>query len=108
MVVEDAITTEEVQVVLVLAEKDVLQAEAVSEATETQRQEAVVLVEEANREVHQRQDVKVDFHQIALQEDRKVQATVSHREHQDVLKVHLIHQEKEDQEEANIHLLIFL
>ena len=123
---EDAITTGEAQVAVSAANEKALVAEevllaAVSDPTEVQHLEAadsdqekkVVLtvllakadlVAEAKPEVHQHQDVKADFHQNAHHEDQKIPQT----ERQDVLKVHRMHQEKEDQEKANIHLLIFL
>ena len=130
-VAEDAITTEEVLVVVSVVKEKVLAAEevqvaAVSVATEVQPQEAadsvqekkavfqiehhvkVDLAEEANQEVHQHQDVKADFHLIALQEDLKLQEVIFQTELRDVLRVHRTRQEKEDQEKANIHLLIFL
>lgn len=131
-VAEDVITTEEVLVAVSAVKEKVSVAEevlavAVSVVTEVQRQEAadsdqekkVVfqtvhhvkadLAAEANQEVQHHQDVKADFHLIARQEDLKLQeAKVSQTEHQDVLKVHPMHQEKEDLEKANIHLLIFL
>jgi len=126
MVAEDAIITEEVPVEVSVVREEVLVV-AVSVATEVQHQEAVVsarekkvvfqtehhvkvdLEEEANLEVHQHQDVKVDFHRTALQEDQMLQdLEVFQTEHHVVLKVHQMHQEKEDQEKANIHLLIFL
>jgi hypothetical protein len=130
-VAEDAITTEEILVVVsaeakALAAEEVL-AVAVSVATEVQRQEAAVLdqeekvvfqielpvkadlEEEANQEVQHHQDVKADFHLIAHQEDLKLlEAKVSQTEHHAVLKAPPMRQEKEDQEKANIYLLIFL
>jgi len=131
-VAEDAITTEEILVVVsVVKEKasavEEVLAVAVSVATEVQHQEVADSVQEkkvvsqtehhvkadleaeANQEVQHHQDVKADFHQIAHQEDLKLQeAKVSQTEHHAVLKVRPMHQEKEDQEKANIHLLIFL
>ena len=131
-VAEDAITTEEILVVVsVVKEKasaaEEVQVAAVSVATEVLLQEAADSVQEkkvvfqiehlvkadleaeANLEVQHHQDVKADSHLIAHQEDLKLQeAKVSQTEHLVVLKVHPMHQEKEDQEKANIHLLIFL
>lgn len=119
---EDATTTEEVPVAVSEAKEKALAAEEVqvevSVATEVQLQEAadsdpnakVVFqtvrhvkadsAEEAKQEVPQLQDAKADSHQ----EEQKVSQT----EHHAVRKVHPMHQEKEDQEKANIHLLIFL
>lgn len=124
-VAEDVITTEEVPVAVSVVKEKASVAEevlvvAVSEATEVQLQEAAdsdqekkvvfqtehhvkaVLAEEANQEVQLHQDVKVDFHPIALQEDLTLQEQkVSQTEHHAVLKVHRMLQEKEDQEKAN-------
>ena len=125
-VAEDAITTEEILVVVSAVKEKVSEAEevqvaAVSVATEVQHQEAADSVqekkvvfqiehhakadleEEANQEVQHHQDVKADFHLIAHQEDLKLlEAKVSQTEHHAVLKVHPMHQEKEDREKANI------
>ena len=99
------------------------------EATEVQLLEKVVLAEEANPEVHQRQeeketllqDVKADSEatevqllekvdseakEVSVQEEKALltglqDATeVLRKDRQDVLKVLVTHQEKEDQEEA--------
>ena len=124
-VAEDAITTEEVQVVVSAVKEKVLVAEevlavAVSAAIEVQHLEAVVLdqekkvvfltehlvkagsEEEANREVHQLLKEKVVFHQNAHQEDPMLQDRADfQKDLQDVRKVPQIHLEKEDQEKAN-------
>mgnify|MGYP003492738001 CR=1 FL=1 len=129
-VAEDAITTEEVLVVVSVVKEKALAVEevqvaAVSVATEVQHQEAADSVQEkkvvfqierhvkadleaeANQEVQHHQDVKADFHPIAHQEDLKLQeAKVSQTEHLVVLKVHPMHQEKEDREEAKFLTLI--
>ena len=129
-VAEDAIITEEALVAEeVLVVKEVQAAEEVSaaieilvvdsEAIEVQLLEAVdldlekkavlqteplvkvVLAEEANREVHQHQDVKVVFHPIVLQEDQMLRDLKDfQKELRDVQKVLQILQEKEDQEKA--------
>ena len=124
-VVEDVITTEEVLVVVLAVKEKALVAEevlaaAVSEAIEVQRREAVVLdqekkagfltehlvkavsADEANQEVHQRQEEKADFHPNALLD---VQMHLDQadflKERQDVQKVLQIPLEKEDQERAS-------
>jgi ribosomal protein L11 methylase PrmA len=110
-VAEDAITTEETQVVLVAEETQVAE---VLEEKEVQHQEVevleekealdhvkAVLEEEANLEVLL-QDAKAVFHQKELQDVLKAFLI----EHQDVLKVHRMHQEKEDQEKAKSSRLV--
>jgi hypothetical protein len=124
-VVEDAITTEEVLVVVLAVKEKALVAEevlvvAVSAAIEVQRLEAValdqeekvdfltellvkvVLEEEANQEVHQLLKEKADFHPNALLD---VQMHLDQadflKELQDAPKVLQMHHEKEDQERAN-------
>ena len=124
-VAEDVITTEEVLVVVLAVKEKALVAEevlaaAVSEAIEVQRREAVVLdqekkagfltehlvkavsADEANQEVHQRQEEKADFHPNALLD---VQMHLDQadflKERQDVQKVLQIPLEKEDQERAS-------
>lgn len=94
--------------ILVVLEAKEIQVEEVSEVTEVQLQEAEALeaieiqlrekvdLEEVNQEVHLLQDAKADFHQIDHQEQ-----VIFLTELQDVLRVRLIDQEKEDQEEAN-------
>ena len=111
-VAEDAITTEEVLVVVVLAAEEVLVAEVLEEK-EAQRLEAEVLdqelkevqlhvkevlAEEANLEVQLHQDAKAVFLQREHQEEHLLKAFLI--EHQDVLKDHQMHLEKEDQEKA--------
>ena len=99
-VAEDATTTEEVLEVLEAEEvrhqeeKETLpqDVKADLEATEVQLLEKVVLAEEANPEVHQRQEEKETLLQDVTEVLRK--------DRQDVLKVLVTHQEKEDQEEA--------
>ena len=93
MVAEDVTITEEAPEVL--EAKEVLVA--VSEEKEVQLQEKVDLEEEVNPEDHRHQDAKEDSHQTERQERVIFQAEL-----QGVQKVHLIDQEKEDQEEANI------
>ena len=112
---EDAITTEEVPVVLAevapvievlpLEEKETLLQDvkvqvADLEATEVQLQEKVVLAEEANPEVHQLQEQAVSL--IDLQDHQTLQdvTAVPQKDRQDVLKVLGMLQEKKDQEEV--------
>ena len=114
-VAEDAITTEEVLVVLaevaqvatealLQEEKEVLHQEekvlADLEATEVPLLEKVVLVEEANQEAHPLQELE-DF-QTELQDHPKGQdvTLVLLKDQRDVLKVLAMLQEKKDQEEA--------
>ena len=104
-VAEDVTITEEVPEVLeekevlavaVLEEKEVQHQEAeVSEAREVQRREKMDLAEEVNPEDHRHQDAKEDSHQKEHQELAIFQAEL-----QDVQKVLLTDQEKEDQEKA--------
>ena len=98
-VAEDAITTEEILVVvleaevLLLEEKEtlLLEEKADSEAKEVPAQEKVVSeVKEALV-----QEEKVVFHQIEAQEK------VLQKELLDVLKILVIHQDQEDLEETN-------
>ena len=112
---EDAITTEEVPVVLAeaapvievlpLEEKETLLQDvkvqvADLEATEVQLQEKVVLEEEVNPEVHQLQEQAVSL--IDLQDHQTPQdvTAVPQKDRQDVLKVLGMLQEKKDQEEV--------
>ena len=105
MVAEDVTITEEALVVLeakeVLAvvseEREVQHLEAVvSEAKEVQRREKVDLEEEVNPEGHRHQDAKEDSHQT-----ERLERVIFQAELQDVQRVHLTDQEKEDQEKAN-------
>jgi hypothetical protein len=124
-VAEDVITTEEVLVVVLAVKEKALVAEevlavAVSEAIEVQRREAVVLdqekkagfltehlakavsADEANQEVHQRQEEKADFHPNALLDvQMHLDQADFQKDLQDVQKVLQIPLEKEDQERAN-------
>ena len=105
MVAEDAITTEEAladlvaEEVLLQEEKEVLLQEekvlADLEATEVLHLEKAVLDQEA----HLLQEEKVAFHLTDLQEK------ALQKEHQDVLKVLVMHQDQEDQEETNYNLV---
>ena len=117
-VADDAITTEEVLVV-VLAEavqvakevqlqeeketllQDVKVLVADLEATEAQHHAKVVLVEEASLEAQQLLDLG-DFLK-ELQDLQKLQdvMAVLQKDLQDVLKALVTHQEKKDQEEVN-------
>ena len=105
MVAEDVTITEEAPEVLeekeVLAvvseEKEVQHQEVeVSEAREVQHQEKVDLEEEVNPEGHRHQDAKEDSHQT-----ERLERVIFQAELQDVQRVHLTDQEKEDQEKAN-------
>ena len=105
MVAEDVTITEEAPEVLeakevlvaVSEEKEVQLLEAeVLEAIEVQLQEKVDLEEEVNPEDHRHQDAKEDSHQTERQERVIFQAEL-----QDVQKVLLTDQEKEDQEKTN-------
>lgn len=108
-VAEDVITTEEVlevleaEEILLQEEKETLlqDVKADLEATEVQLLKKVVLVEEANQEVHQLLELVV--FQTELQDLQKLQdvTVVLRKDRQDALKVLVIHQEKEDQEEVN-------
>jgi len=71
------------------------------EATEVQLLEKVVLDQEANQEAQQRQEQVVSL--IDLQEQQMLQdvMVVLQKDLQDVLKVLVTLQEKEDQEEVN-------
>ena len=108
-VAEDAITTEEVLVVLVedvqvvievqlQEEKEILlqDVKADSEATEAQRHAKVVLDQEAVL-LQEQVDSLIDLQDLQMLQDVTV---VLQKDQQDVLKVLVTLQEKEDQEEA--------
>ena len=112
---EDAITTEEVPVVLAevapvievlpLEEKETLLQDvkvqvADLEATEVQLQEKVVLAEEANPEVHQLQEQAVSLTDLQDHQTLQDVTAVPQKDRQDVLKVLGMLQEKKDQEEV--------
>ena len=106
MVAEDVTITEEVPEVLEAKEvlavavsevKEVQHQEAEAlEAREVQRREKVDLAEEVNPEDHRHQDAKEDSHQT-----ERLERVIFQAELQDVQKVLLTDQEKEDQEKAN-------
>lgn len=109
---EDAITTEEVLVALV-AEEVQLQEEKGTlpqdvkvpvvdlEATEVQHHVKVVLVEEANLEVHHLLELAVSLREALDQPILQDVMVVLQKDQQDVLKVLATRQEKEDLEEVN-------
>ena len=93
----EVLEEKEVQAVVSEEEKEVQHQEAeVLEVREVLLLEKVDLEEEVNSEGHQHQDAKEDFPQNERQERVTFQAEL-----QDVQKVPLTDQEKEDQEKAN-------
>jgi len=116
-VAEDAITTVEVQVVVLAEavqvvtevqhqeEKAILHQDVKVlvdlEAIEVQRHAKVVLAEEANPEVHQPQELAVSLTEVQDLLMLLDVMVVLLKDQQDVLKVLATHQEKEDRGEVN-------
>lgn len=94
-ITEEALAADLAEEVLLREEKEVLLQEekdqADLEATEVQLLEKAV----SDQEVHLLQEEKAVFHLTELQEK------ALQKEHQDVLKVLVIHLDQEDQEETN-------
>lgn len=108
---EDATITEEVPVAALAVANVEVPVAAVSAATEVQHQEAAVsaqekkvgLAAEANQEVRQQADPRLNVRP----EDQTPLELLFLTVHQGVPKDHRMLQEKEDRERANIYLLIF-